>query len=160
MDGLESSPGWGWVTSAPKIIVGRSLTRGIRREIASTSTVFLPPTFTFILRDTLAKYCLLILNTCLVKQHCETMPRSVSQIRFRSPRKKKYFSCSIVQEFAKKHHMNFKLLARTIKGAIIVGQYDNQQIELPPIWLQFCHSIMKSGFQDPLNLIRASTHWW
>jgi len=44
MEGLESSPGWGWVTSAPKIIVGTSLTRGILLVKASTSTVFLPPT--------------------------------------------------------------------------------------------------------------------
>jgi hypothetical protein len=44
MEGLESSPGWGWVTSAPKIIVGTSLTRGILLVKASTSTVFRPPT--------------------------------------------------------------------------------------------------------------------
>lgn len=44
MEGLKSSPGWGWVTSAPKIIVGMSLTRGILLDKASTSIVFLPPT--------------------------------------------------------------------------------------------------------------------
>jgi len=44
MEGLESSPGWGWVTSAPNIMVGLSLTRGILLAKASTSTVFLPPT--------------------------------------------------------------------------------------------------------------------
>ena len=88
MDGLESSPGWGCVTSAPKIIVGLSLTRGIRRERASTSTVFLPPTFTLIFNATLARYCLLSLKTCFVRQHWETIPRSVSQIRFKSPVKR------------------------------------------------------------------------
>lgn len=45
MEGLESSPGWGCVTSAPKMIVGLSLTRGILLVKASTSTVFLPPTY-------------------------------------------------------------------------------------------------------------------
>ena len=69
IEGLESSPGCGCVTSAPNIIVGMSLTRGMRRDSASTSTVFLPPTFTFIFNATLARYCLLILYTCLVKQH-------------------------------------------------------------------------------------------
>lgn len=40
----ESSPGGGWVTSAPNIIVGLSVTRGIRLLRASARTVFLPPT--------------------------------------------------------------------------------------------------------------------
>jgi hypothetical protein len=44
MEGLESSPGCGWVTSAPNIMVGLSLTRGILLDKASKSTVFLPPT--------------------------------------------------------------------------------------------------------------------
>lgn len=43
IDGQESSPVSGWVTSAPKIIVGMSLTKGILELIASKSTVFLPP---------------------------------------------------------------------------------------------------------------------
>jgi hypothetical protein len=43
MDGLESSPVSGCVTSAPKMIVGMSLTNGILQLSASTSTVFLPP---------------------------------------------------------------------------------------------------------------------
>lgn len=85
IEGLESSPGWGCVTSAPKIMVGLSLTRGIRLESASTRTVFLPPTLTFIFKATLARYCLLILKTCFVKQHWDTIPRSVSQILFKSP---------------------------------------------------------------------------
>ena len=78
-----------WVTSAPKIIVDLSLTKGMRRESASTSTVFLPPTLTLIFKATFARYYLLILKTCLVKQHCETSPRSVSQIRSRSPTQNK-----------------------------------------------------------------------
>ncbi|MFS7962154.1 hypothetical protein Hanom_Chr08g00723321 [Helianthus anomalus] len=69
MEGLESSPGWGCVTSAPKMIVGTSLTLGILLEIASRRTVFLPPTFTLIFKATFARYCLLILNTCFVRQH-------------------------------------------------------------------------------------------
>jgi hypothetical protein len=128
MEGLVSSPGCGWVTSAPKMIVGMSLTSGIRRESASTRTVFRPPTWlktakhsrtqimqtmwvknillllqwmkihscmklkekwsytlTLIFNATFAKYCLLILNTCLVKQHCETTPILVSHCFFRSP---------------------------------------------------------------------------
>lgn len=44
IEGLLSSPGWGWVTSAPNMIVGLSVTRGIRLDNASTRTVFLPPT--------------------------------------------------------------------------------------------------------------------
>lgn len=45
IDGLESSPDSGWVTSAPKIIVGMSLTKGILQVKASKSTVFLPPIY-------------------------------------------------------------------------------------------------------------------
>jgi hypothetical protein len=45
MEGLLSSPGWGWVTSAPNIIVGLSVTKGMHLDTASASTVFLPPTF-------------------------------------------------------------------------------------------------------------------
>ena len=67
------------------MIVGRSLTSGIRLDKASTRTVFLPPTLTLIFKATFARYCLLILKTCFVKQHCETIPRSVSQILFKSP---------------------------------------------------------------------------
>jgi hypothetical protein len=44
-------------------------------------------TLTFILSATFARYCLLILKTCLVRQHWETNPRSVSQILLRSPEK-------------------------------------------------------------------------
>jgi len=43
IEGLESSPFSGWVTSAPNIIVGMSLTNGILQLTASTRTVFLPP---------------------------------------------------------------------------------------------------------------------
>ena len=45
MEGLLSSPGWGWVTSAPNMIVGLSVTRGMHLDTASARTVFLPPTF-------------------------------------------------------------------------------------------------------------------
>lgn len=45
IEGLESSPGCGWVTSAPKIIVGVSLRRGILLFRASSSTVFRPPAY-------------------------------------------------------------------------------------------------------------------
>jgi hypothetical protein len=45
MEGLLSSPGCGWVTSAPNMMVGLSVTKGMRLDTASTSTVFLPPTF-------------------------------------------------------------------------------------------------------------------
>ena len=38
-----------------------------------------------ILSETFAKYCLLILKTCFVKQHCVINPKSVSQIRLMSP---------------------------------------------------------------------------
>ena len=85
VEGRESFPGWGWVTLAPKIIVGRSLTSGIRLDKASTRTVFIPPTLTLIFKATFARYCLVILKTCFVKQYCETIPRPVSQILFRSP---------------------------------------------------------------------------
>jgi hypothetical protein len=44
IEGLVSSPGCGCVTSAPKMIVGMSLTSGILLESASTKTVFRPPT--------------------------------------------------------------------------------------------------------------------
>jgi hypothetical protein len=44
MEGLESSPGCGCVTSAPNMMVGMSLTNGILRVSASTKTVFRPPT--------------------------------------------------------------------------------------------------------------------
>lgn len=43
IEGLVSSPFSGWVTSAPNIMVGMSLTRGILQLIASRRTVFLPP---------------------------------------------------------------------------------------------------------------------
>ena len=43
IEGLESSPFSGWVTSAPNIMVGMSLTNGILQLIASRRTVFLPP---------------------------------------------------------------------------------------------------------------------
>lgn len=43
IEGLESSPFSGWVTSAPNIMVGMSLTNGILQLRASTRTVFLPP---------------------------------------------------------------------------------------------------------------------
>lgn len=124
MEGLESSPFSGWVTSAPNIIVGISLTNGILQLIASMRTVFLPPiwikkwdyipnsvgckrktdekseddlhyhlqmvftdfiTLTLIFKETLAKYCLLVLNTCFVRQHCDIKPKSVSHILLRSP---------------------------------------------------------------------------
>ena len=42
-------------------------------------------TLTLIFRETFAKYCLLILKTCFVKQHCDISPKSVSQIRLMSP---------------------------------------------------------------------------
>lgn len=45
IEGLESSPGCGCVTSAPKIIVGLSLTWGILLSNASLKTVFRPPTY-------------------------------------------------------------------------------------------------------------------
>ena len=45
IEGLESSPRCGWVTYAPNIIVGLSLTKGILLDSASTKTVFLPPTY-------------------------------------------------------------------------------------------------------------------
>jgi hypothetical protein len=45
IEGLESSPGCGWVTSAPKIIVGVSLRRGILLFRASSNTVFRPPAY-------------------------------------------------------------------------------------------------------------------
>lgn len=45
IDGRESSPDSGWVTSAPKIMVGMSLTSGILDRKASKRTVFLPPIF-------------------------------------------------------------------------------------------------------------------
>jgi len=45
MEGLLSSPGWGWVTSAPNMMVGLSVTKGMHLDTASASTVFLPPTF-------------------------------------------------------------------------------------------------------------------
>jgi len=44
MDGDEPSPGGGWVTSAPKTIVGMSVRSGIFLFKAASSTVFLPPT--------------------------------------------------------------------------------------------------------------------
>jgi len=44
IDGEESSPGWGCVTSAPNIIVGRSVTRGIFLCKASFNTVLRPST--------------------------------------------------------------------------------------------------------------------
>lgn len=44
IDGETSSPGDGWVTSAPNIIVGLSVNRGILRSNAFSSTVFRPPT--------------------------------------------------------------------------------------------------------------------
>jgi hypothetical protein len=44
IDGAEPSPGDGWVTSAPKTIVGISVRSGIFLFKASSSTVFLPPT--------------------------------------------------------------------------------------------------------------------
>jgi hypothetical protein len=43
MEGLLSSPGSGWVTSAPNMMVGQSVTKGMRLDTASASTVFLPP---------------------------------------------------------------------------------------------------------------------
>lgn len=43
IEGLVSSPFSGWVTSAPNIMVGMSLTNGILQLIASRRTVFLPP---------------------------------------------------------------------------------------------------------------------
>jgi hypothetical protein len=45
MEGLLSSPGWGWVTSAPNMIVGLSVSKGMHLDTASARTVFLPPTF-------------------------------------------------------------------------------------------------------------------
>ncbi len=45
IEGMESSPGCGCVTSAPKMIVGISLTKGILLVRASTKTVFRPPTW-------------------------------------------------------------------------------------------------------------------
>ena len=45
IDGLESSPGCGWVTSTPNIIVRLSLTKCILLDSASTKTMFLPPTY-------------------------------------------------------------------------------------------------------------------
>jgi hypothetical protein len=44
MEGLESSPGCGCVTSAPNMMVGMSLTNGILHESASTKIVFRPLT--------------------------------------------------------------------------------------------------------------------
>ena len=45
IDADESSPATGWVTSAPKMIVGTSETKGIPLgSKALSSTVFRPPT--------------------------------------------------------------------------------------------------------------------
>ena len=76
---------WSPPASAPKIIVGQLLTKGIHCESASTSTVFPLPTFTLIFNTTFARYCLVNLKTRFVKQHWETGPRSISHILFRSP---------------------------------------------------------------------------
>ena len=46
IEALVSSPGAACVTSAPKMIVGRSVKRGIFLWMASNRTVFLPPAFT------------------------------------------------------------------------------------------------------------------
>lgn len=54
---------------------------GVNKAIKLISTL------TLILSETFAKYCLLILKTCFVKQHCDIKPKSVSQIRLMSPAK-------------------------------------------------------------------------
>jgi hypothetical protein len=45
IDGDASSPGAGWVTSAPKIIVGKSVNKCILLFKASSRTVLRPPTY-------------------------------------------------------------------------------------------------------------------
>lgn len=45
IEGLESSPGCGWLTSAPKIMVGMSVRTGMFLAIASSKTEFLPPVY-------------------------------------------------------------------------------------------------------------------
>ena len=64
-----------------------------KREIR----IFITLTFTLIFKDTFARYCLETFNTYLVRQHCEINPKSVSQMRFRSPTKmeQKFQSCMI-----------------------------------------------------------------
>jgi hypothetical protein len=47
IEGWMSSPGEGWDTSAPKIIVGTRPTTGTSLVMASARTVFLPPTYVF-----------------------------------------------------------------------------------------------------------------
>ena len=80
MDGLLSSPACGCVTSAPMMIVGRSLTRGILLKMASFKTVFLPPTLTLILRDRFSRYCLFSFCACLGLQHWETHPSKIERV--------------------------------------------------------------------------------
>jgi len=47
-------------------------------------------TFTFILRARFSRYCLFILTTCLGWQHWDTIPNSVSQMRFIFPVRTKW----------------------------------------------------------------------
>lgn len=52
-------------------------------------------TLTLIFRETLARYCLLTLKTCFVRQHWDIKPRSVSHILLRSPEhEKQYYAYS------------------------------------------------------------------
>jgi hypothetical protein len=66
---------------------GRKTVRQLMIQVLLNDVVWRKFTLTFILRATFARYCLLILKTCLVRQHWETNPRSVSHILLRSPDK-------------------------------------------------------------------------
>jgi hypothetical protein len=62
-------------------------------------------TLTLIFRARFARICLFILKTCFVQQHCETIPRSISQTRFKSPSISKETS-NVNRELHNNNHEN------------------------------------------------------
>src|SRR5438270_4551758 len=75
MDGLYLSPGDGWVTSAPNIMVRVAAMNGTS---AASKYEFIPLSFKFIFKQTFAQYCLLGSLMCVAYRHCVGIPITVS----------------------------------------------------------------------------------
>ena len=165
MEGLESSPGCGWVTSAPNIMVGLSLTRGILLVKASTSTVFLPPTWKgrktvrkltiqeWLKDGSVERFYLNIYFECnickillahLKNMFSQTTLRDQSKISLTDPfeipwEMKRMLMNKCIQQTMFKCVLEENI---TIKRTIIVRQYYNQQVKFSALRPEYVHGIL------------------
>ena len=187
MEGLLSSPGWGWVTSAPNMMVGLSVTKGMHLDTASASTVFLPPTFEsksvgfnnrknatkikaesmktnldIYLQSKICQYLFVHLKNLL----CAAALRNYPKVYFADTLQITWYEQRI---FDSNYMLNstgiikvaYRVLSLyTIKRTIVVRKYSYKQIKFLALWSKHVHCIMEPGFQGSLHLSRICIHRW